>query len=311
MTGLMRRAGVVVLGSANVDISLSVTALPTAGQTVLASELRRGIGGKGLNQAIASARAGAQTTMLASVGDDADGRAVRELLQAEGMSATGLRTVEEPTGTAVVIVDAQGENTIIVAPLANRALVDLTREDEALVDSCALLLCQLEVPLATVAAALRRAHASGARTVLNAAPAATLPASMTGLIDVLVVNEGEARTVADGGPAGATGSELDRLLTVSPEVVVTRGPDGADYANRDGDSVHIAAPRVRAVDSTGAGDAFCGALCARLVGGDHTVDALRVAVAAGAWSVQRRGTVESIPSAADLGAGFTAERPAP
>jgi ribokinase len=224
------------------------------------------------------------------------------LLSAEGISAAGVRSVDQPTGTAVVIVDANGENTIVVAALANSALAGLTTEDEALLDSCAVLLCQLEIPLGTVAAALRRAQGAGARTVLNAAPAVALPAEMTGSIDVLIVNEGEARTVA-AAMSCAGGSDVDRLLTVAPEVVVTRGREGADYANRGGDSTHVAAPRVQAVDSTGAGDAFCGAFCAALAAGEPTVDALKVAVAAGAWSVQHRGTIESIPYAADLAAG--------
>lgn len=302
----MTNTEVVVLGSANVDTSLSVTKLPTAGQTVLASSLRRSIGGKGVNQAVAAARAGASTAIVAGVGDDEDGAAIRRLLAAEGISTACVRTVQEPTGTAVVIIDELAENTIVVAPLANHALIGLSPDDDALLEACAVLLCQLEVPLETVTAALRRAHRNGARTVLNAAPATVLPAGMVGQIDVLVVNEGEARTVAGGLRDAPTSTVIDRLLTVAPEVIVTRGANGADYAARDGGLWHIPALEVDALDTTGAGDAFCGALCAALVRGQRTLDALQVGVAAGAWSVQRLGTIESMPTAADLNGAHVA-----
>jgi ribokinase len=297
----MSGIGVVVLGSANIDTSFSVHALPDPGQTIMASHLRRSVGGKGLNQAVAVARAGTQTALIAAVGDDADGAAIRRTLLSEGISARAVRTVSEPTGNALIIVDDDGENTIVVAPQANHALRALTRADEALLDGCELLLCQLEVPVPTVAAALRRTHASGGRTVLNAAPAITLPTEMSGAIDVLVVNEGEARVVADGVRGAA--DDIERLLTVAPEVIVTCGPDGADYADRHGLRRRVPAPRVEAVDSTGAGDAFCGTLCAALAQGAATVDALELAVTAGAWAVQHAGAIESIPTAAELTAG--------
>jgi ribokinase len=300
----MSRIDVVVLGSANIDTSLSVDALPKPGQTIIASQLRRSIGGKGLNQAVAAARAGVPTALIAALGDDADGATIRRALRSEGILAQAVRTVAEPTGNALIIVDDDGENTIVVAPQANHSLLDVTADDKALLDGCAVLLCQLEVPVSTVLAGLQRTHASGGRTVLNAAPAIALPAEMAGCLDVLVVNEGEARVVAagiSGSPNGVV--DVERLLTVAPEVIVTRGADGADYADRHGLRRRVAAPQVQAVDSTGAGDAFCGTLCAALARRAETVDALELAVNAGAWAVQHAGAIESIPRAADLTAG--------
>lgn len=289
---------VVVFGSVNVDISLTVAELPSTGETVMASRLRRNLGGKGLNQAIAAARAGADTALLACVGADEDGATVRRLLAEERIATSGLRTVAHATGTAIVVVDKRGENTIVVAPLANSALTELTRQDETILADCAVLLCQLEVPIESVVTALRRAHDAGAITVLNAAPAGALPADIIGNVDVLVVNDGEARSLAASLPG--TDDYAARLLTIAPQVIVTRGADGADYLDRNGSVRHIAAPRVRALDSTGAGDAFCGALCAALAERRPLIDALEVAVAAGAWSVQRHGAAESIPTAEEL-----------
>lgn len=292
--------GVVVFGSVNMDISLTVAELPKTGETVMASRLRRNLGGKGLNQAIAAARAGADTALVACVGADDDGAAVRRLLGSEGISASGLRTVAHPTGTAIVVVDDRGENTIVVAPLANHALTRLSAGDETMLATCAVLLCQLEVPIDSVVAALRRAHDGGAMTVLNAAPAGALPDEVIGSIDVLVVNDGEARSLAAGLSGLAADDYATPLLRIAPQVIVTRGADGADYLDRDGGARHVDAPRVQALDSTGAGDAFCGALCAALADKRPVIDALEVAVAAGAWSVQRHGAAESIPTAEDL-----------
>ena len=291
-----------MFGSVNMDTSLAVAELPKAGETVIAGRLRRSLGGKGLNQAVAVARAGVGTAMLACVGDDDEGAAVRRLLADEGISTAGVRTVEAPTGSATVIVDDHGENTIVVAPLANDSLVDLRPEDEAVLDGCAVLLCQLEVPIDAVAAALRRAHDAGAITVLNAAPAQPLPASLMGVVDVLIVNDGEARAVASALPGASVDDYAVRLLDVAPQVIITRGAEGAEYFDRDGGGRQVPAPRVQALDSTGAGDAFCGALCAALACGKRVDDALEVAVAAGAWSVQRHGATDSIPTAEDLAA---------
>ena len=298
----MSGIGVVVFGSINVDISLAVAELPRTGETVMATRLRRNLGGKGLNQAIAAARAGAKTALLACVGADEDGAAVRRLLVDERIATSGVRTVAQPTGTAIVVVDERGENTIVVAPLANSALTDLSEQDETALDECAVLLCQLEVPIDSVVAALRRAHDAGAITVLNAAPAGALPDDVIGSIDVLVVNDGEARSLAAAFPDAAIDDYAACLLNIAPQVIVTRGADGADYVSRSGDRRHVVAPQVRALDSTGAGDAFCGALCAALADGRPVTEALGVAVAAGAWSVQRHGATESIPTADDLAA---------
>jgi ribokinase len=301
----MERPGVVVFGSINVDTTFTVAELPETGETVIAKGVRRTFGGKGLNQAIAAARHDAPTAMIACIGDDGDGDEARRLLAGEGISTAQLRTVPASTGAAAVVVDSHGENVIIVAPSANDALDRPSVSDAKILSACGVLLCQLEVPLAAVAEALRTAREHGAITVLNAAPASALPPEMGGNIQILVVNAGEARAIAatlDGGgsAAAAAEDEFDALLAVAPQVIVTRGPKGADYLDRSGQRRHIPAPRVEAVDSTGAGDAFCGALCAGLAAGMTAVEATELGVAAGARAVQHRGThvsrLASVPS---------------
>ena len=298
----MERPGVVVFGSINVDTTFTVAELPETGETIIARGVRRTFGGKGLNQAIAAARHGAPTTMIGCVGDDGDGDEAQRLLAHEGISTRQVRTVPASTGAAAVVVDSQGENVIIVAPSANDALDGLSEADEEILAGCGVLLCQMEVPPGAVAAALRTAHEHGAITVLNAAPASALPPEMDGNIQILVVNAGEARAIAaqlgDAAARSAAKDAFDVLLAVAPQVIVTRGAEGADYFDRSGQRRHIPAPSVQAVDSTGAGDAFCGALCAGLAAGKSAAEATELGVAAGARTVQHRGTHVSSPAPA-------------
>jgi ribokinase len=291
---------VTVVGSANADLVLPVAHLPSPGETVLADGRRMSPGGKGLNQAVAVARAGRRTRFVAALGADAEGVLLREALADEDIDVA-VRTADAPTGLAVVMVDAAGENSIVVVPGANAELCDLTKgELTALTDSTVLLM-QLEIPVPTVTAAARAAKDAGLTVVLNAAPAAALDDELLRCVDVLIVNEGEARSLvaSDTSLAGDDTSELDQvfdaLLVRVPTVVVTLGPAGAVQRGRDGSRHSEPGRRVTVVDTTGAGDTFAGYLAASLAAHSAMPDAMRRATAAAALCVQRPGAVPAVP----------------
>ncbi len=264
---------VLVVGSLNVDLTATVAAHPRPGETVLGSSLSRAPGGKGANQAVSAAAAGARTRLVGCVGADAAGSAYRAGLADRGVDVSRVRVVDHlPTGTALVLVDEAGESSIVVVPGANAAVTP-DDVDAALADEPPdVLLLQLEVPLEVVAYAALAGSAAGARVVVNVAPYADLPPDVLALADPVVANEHEARL----------------LGTAPPSLLVTRGADGATWT-RSGAEHHVAAPAVTSVDATGAGDAFCGALAASLAGGAETAEALAVAVQAGSAAVTRPG----------------------
>jgi len=284
---------VVVVGSANVDLVLTVERIPRPGETVLASGLTRGPGGKGANQAVAAARAGARTTFVAALGDDDGGRLLRDALTEAGVDQGLVRTSPEPTGTAIITVDGEGENAITVAPSANAGL---TLDDAATtaIREAAVVLAQLEIPFDTV----RAAAEAGRYTILNAAPAAELDPDLLAHLDLLVVNEHEASIVSavDGDPAVTGRALLDRV----PAVVVTLGADGALVLRRDAEPEHIPGFAVPVIDTTAAGDTFCGVLAASLAHGDALPAAVRRANAAASLAVQRAGAIPSIPNTAAI-----------
>lgn len=281
---------VVVVGSANLDLVYRVAALPAPGETVLATSSSRHPGGKGNNQAIASARAGAATSFVGAIGADEAGDELVAVLRDAGVDRH-LRRPPTPTGTALITVDDGAENTIVVDAGANAELVDLDADERTVIAGAAILLLQLESPLATVVAAARHARRAGVLVVLNAAPFRTLPDELLASIDVLVVNEGEAAAL---GPAGAR----------VPALVVTLGARGAHVRDQDGAETTVEAPPVTAVDSTGAGDTFCGALAASLAEGRPLAAAARFAVVAAALSVRTEGAVTSIPHRAEIEAAM-------
>ena len=264
---------VVVLGSLNVDLVAAVERHPGPGETVLAEGLlRRFAGGKGGNQAVAAAAAGARVSLVAAAGSDEAGRAYLDRLQSRNIDVSGVRRVEgTPTGQAWITVDDEGENSIVVVAGANthagiEDLPDLEPGD--------VLLLQLEVPVRTVASAARAARGRGARVVLNAAPYAALPHDVAALADPLVVNEHEALQLADSD--------------VSPSsLLVTFGAAGCSWDGERFDGLPVDEADV--VDTTGAGDAFCGALAAALADGADRASAVRAASEAGAAAVRHRG----------------------
>jgi ribokinase len=296
----MGAAAVVVVGSANVDQVFRVTSIPAPGETVLSTGFTIAMGGKGQNQAVAAARAGAATAFIAAVGTDAFGRVMRDGLEIDGIDATLLRTVEGPSGTALIAVDDSGENTIIVEQGANAALTGLTGADREAIAGAAVLVMQLEIPLATVAEAADAAAATPTTVLLNAAPIRDLPDALIAALDILVVNEHEAAHLEASRP-GVT------LRDLVPVVVVTLGARGALLQVRGSDDVLVAAPSVTAVDATGAGDTFCGALAAALAAGQPIESAVRFAVVAASLSVEAPGAVPSIPGKAAIDARVIAE----
>ena len=225
---------------------------------------------------------------IGAVGLDAFGALTRDGLQADGIDVTRLRTADAPTGTALIAVDDAGENTIIVEAGANRLLVDLDDSDARAIASARVLLLQLEIPLGTVEVAARIARSAGTTAILNAAPIRDLPAALLESLDVLVVNEHEAAHLAGE-------REWAQLTEQVPVVVVTLGGEGALLLRRGVDDVRVAAPKVVALDTTGAGDTFCGAFAASLAEGADLEHALRFAVVAGSLSVEQHGAVPSIP----------------
>jgi ribokinase len=263
---------VVVVGSLNIDLVTSVERLPRPGETVLGGDLRRLPGGKGANQALAAAAAGASASLIGRVGADPLGERYRVELARRGVDTTAVRvTPDVPTGQAFIAVAADGENSIVVMPGANAA-VTVSDVDQALTARGTVVLLQLELPLPVVRHAALRAAALGNRVVLNASPARALPDDLLRLADPLLVNRHEAALV--GG--------------VPRSLVTTRGGDGAAVST-GGPLVRVPAPAVEVVDTTGAGDVFAGTLAARLAEGVPLLEAVRPAVSAASRAVTRPG----------------------
>ena len=272
---------VCVVGSVNADLTFTVNALPRPGQTVLASSLLSAPGGKGGNQAVAAARAGASVQLVAALGSDSAAEQLRAHLRANDVGLDGVVTLSGPSGTAVIVVDAAAENNIVVAPGANAQLTVDSSDIHAVIADSDVVLLQLEIPIATAIAAARVARAAGTTVIVNASPAGARPhdlLALSELADVVVVNEAEAR----------------EWHWPVPHLVITRGRRGASYLGED-ERFDMPAPRVTPVDTTGAGDVFAGVLAAGWRDG-HEV-ALRRACAAGALATLVSGAGDCAPYA--------------
>lgn len=278
---------VAVLGSANLDLVVRTGRRPATGETVLGTDYAEYPGGKGLNQAVAAARSGARTAFVGAIGDDDAGQQLRAVAVEAGIDIGHLQVRSDaPTGRAVITVSDDADNSIIVVPGAN----SLVEPD---FPPCRVLTAQLEIPPDVVTSAFTSARKAGIRTVLNPAPATHLAPELLAVTDVIVPNEHEIDLI--GGPAA--------LREVST-IIVTLGDRGvrATEARRGGDPLewHVEAFAARPVDTTGAGDAFCGALAARLAAGDELRDAVRWASAAGALATTTHGAVPSLPHRATI-----------
>ena len=284
-----------VAGSANLDFVVRVPHIPAPGETVLGDGLQTFPGGKGANQAMACARAGgAATQMLLALGADAHAVPIEASLRDAGVALYIVRAAGAATGTAFIGLAQNGENAIIVASGANATLA---AADLPPLAGISHLLLQLETPLAVVAAYAQRARAAGTTVVLNAAPAQPLPAALLHDVDVLIVNEGELATIT-----GRTGRVTDLLADIKvPTCIVTLGARGCCARSR-GEVLHQPAFAVEVVDTTAAGDTFCGALVAALSLGEPLPAALRRASAAAALACTRMGAQTSIPHRAEVDA---------
>ncbi|POX52462.1 ribokinase [Streptomyces sp. Ru72] len=291
-----------VVGSANADLVIGVERRPAAGETVLGSDLAVHPGGKGANQAVAAARLGARTALLARVGDDAHGRLLLDAQREAGVDTVGVLVGGAPTGVALITVDPSGDNSIVVSPGANGRLApEDVRAAQSLLHASRVVSAQLEIPLETVEEVVRNLP-SGTRFVLNPSPPRPLPAEVLAACDPLIVNEHEARVIA-GDELGGTPEDWARaLLALGPRsVVVTLGAEGAVVA-ADGSMTRVPSVKVDAVDTTGAGDAFTAALAWRLGTGAALPDAAAYAARVGAAAVTRPGAQESYPTAEEVDA---------
>ncbi|MFI9586946.1 ribokinase [Streptomyces sp. NPDC052236] len=284
-----------VVGSANADLVIGVDRRPEAGETVLGSDLAVHPGGKGANQAVAAARLGARTALLARVGDDGHGRLLLESQRSAGVDTIGVLVGGAPTGVALITVDPSGDNSIVVSPGANARLTPGdVRAAAGLFAASRVVSAQLEIPLETVAEVVRNL-APGTRFVLNPSPPVPLPAEILSACDPLVVNEHEARVIL-GTTHDSAEEWASALLALGPRsVVITLGAEGALVASGSG-SVTVPSVKVAAIDTTGAGDAFTAALAWRLGLGEDLPTAAAFAVRVGAATVTKEGAQTSFPT---------------
>ena len=294
-----RRTSVCVLGSANMDLVVTVGRAPKPGETVVGREFTQIPGGKGANQALAAARAGGDVRMVGAVGDDTFGRQIRTVLEADGIDTTGLQLVDEPTGTAHIVVDEDGENTIVVVSGANGTVRSLTDDHRAAIRTSDVLLLQLELPTEIVDVAAKWGAEHGVKVVLTPAPVRPLAADLLDAVDLLVPNEHEAAQLT-----GVDDPRLaaEALLSRGPRAVaVTMGRRGCLYT--DGSQVlEVPAIQVPTVDTTAAGDTFVAALTVALGEGRAVSECLEWATAAAAISVQRPGASASMPHRQEIDA---------
>jgi ribokinase len=293
-------ADVFVVGSINQDFVLSVERRPEPGETVTEAQLSKGNGGKGANQAAAAALLGASVKFLGRVGDDGFGEPLVEALADKGVDTSLIEaSPDSSTGTAFITVTPDGENAITVAPGANRSLSveDVDDASDAIGDA-RVLVAQMEVPPEVVLRAVEIAARQGTRALVNLAPTTEVPRKLLEKLDPLVVNEHEAAFLL-----GARVEGVDEALSVAPELrelgprsaVITLGEDGSVFSDEDS-TRHVPSPEVEVVDTTGAGDAFVGALAGQLARNACLEDAVAYAVRAGAAAVTRRGAQGSLPT---------------
>ncbi|MFJ7289844.1 ribokinase [Curtobacterium sp. NPDC098951] len=277
--------GIVVVGSLNADLVVRTERFPKPGETLQGSDLAILPGGKSANQAVAAGRLGGTVRMIGAVGDDGNGRLLRDSVAAAGVDTTHVAVREGvATGTAVITVDGAGENTIVISAGANGTLTPDDVPADALDGAGVLGLC-LEVSIDVVLAAARAAHAAGVTVLTNLSPFGEVPAELLALTDVLLVNEHEAAELGEHGVRRS---------------IVTRGGSGCVVHDGDAEPVSIDAVRVEPVDTTGCGDAFMGAVALRLAAGDPLVEAARFAVGVGAYAATKAGAQASYPTTAEL-----------
>ncbi|MFE4501613.1 ribokinase [Rhodococcus sp. NPDC056743] len=280
----MSKPRIVVVGSINMDLTTSVPRFPEPGETLLGTAFATAAGGKGSNQAIAAAKAGGDVTFIGAVGDDGFASQLRSTLIEAGVDTSLLRSVNGASGIAAITVDADAENSIIVVAGANESVTELTEDDLDAIARADILLCQLEIPLATVIAAVHHARDNATTVILNPSPVQILPEDLISAVDILIVNRTEAKQL---GPV------TDRVA----HLVTTLGSGGADLRDHD-TTTHADSPTVTPVDTTGAGDAFTGAFAVEWVQDQER--ALKFAATAGSLATTVRGASVSSPTRAAI-----------
>ncbi|MGB6210721.1 ribokinase [Pseudomonas mandelii] len=297
-------AKVVVIGSLNMDLVTRAPRLPRGGETLIGQSFATVSGGKGANQAVAAARLGAQVSMVGCIGSDAYGEELRRALMVEQIDCQAVSTVEGSSGVALIVVDDNSQNAIVIVAGANGALTpQVIDRFDAVLQAADVIICQLEVPDATVGHALKRGRELGKIVILNPAPASRpLPADWYASIDYLIPNESEASALS-GLPVDSLASAetaATRLIALGAgKVIITLGAQGSMFANGTGFE-HFPAPTVKAVDTTAAGDTFVGGFAAALASGKTEAEAIRFGQVAAALSVTRAGAQPSIPTLSEV-----------
>lgn len=297
---------ILVIGSSNMDLVVQVPRCPAAGETLFGSSFTTNYGGKGANQAVAVARIGSGVTFMTKLGNDTFGQQMRQHFSEEGMDLTHILTdAESPTGTALITVEDKGENRIIVVPGANARLTENDVESlSAEINSCRFVLTQLEIPLPTVLHIAEMASAAGKQLILNPAPARPLPDSLLQKVFLITPNETEAEILT-----GIRVSDVESARRAAlwfrekgvQQIVITMGSQGAFVFTDDLQGM-VPAYKVKAIDTTAAGDVFNGALTVALSEGKTTADAARFGCAASALAVMRPGAQSSIPTRTEIDA---------
>ena len=298
----MEKNRILIIGSSNTDMTVRSATLPKPGETVLGGDFRMGPGGKGANQAVAARLLGGEVTFVCKLGRDMFGEGASKHYESCGLDTSKILWSDKPSGVALITVDSKAENSIVVASGAN---ADMTVSDvdsvADIIKSSGILLLQLEIPMDAVVHAAEIAYNAGVQVVLNPAPAAVLPAELLKCVSILIPNETEASAISgiDINNFETAAAAAERLKGMGVrEVIITMGSRGSVVC--DGDCTFVPAVKVNAVDTTAAGDTFCGGVCVALSEGKDLLEAVKFATAASSIAVQRPGAQDSIPNRCEV-----------
>lgn len=298
----MEKKRILVIGSSNTDMTVRSATLPKPGETVLGGDFRMGPGGKGANQAVAARLLGGDVTFVCKLGRDMFGEGASKHYESCGLDTSKILWSDKPSGVALITVDSKAENSIVVASGAN---ADVTVSDidsvADIIKSSGILLLQLEIPMEAVVRAAEIAFEAGVQVVLNPAPATSLPAELLKCVSILIPNETEASAISgiDINNLETASAAAERLKGMGVrEVIITMGSRGSMVC--DGECTFVPAVKVNAVDTTAAGDTFCGGVCVALSEGKALSEAVKFATAASSIAVQRPGAQDSVPSRCEV-----------